>query len=467
MRKLRVIDLAKASKSRLFGDSKAIIDNIVIDSREAKAGSMFVCIVGEINDGHDFVDGAYGKGCRVFLMSNMDAVTKLMQAHEDATVIFAADTTKAFKNMTEWYLGLLNVKKIGVTGSVGKTTTKSLVAEILSAKYKTVCSQKNYNTHLGLYMTTFLANPDTEMIVYEMGMDKKGEIDEYCSWVKPDTGIITIVGDSHLEKLGSKEAIADAKLEITHYMERGNTLIYNSDSPFLDMHSLEHRTKMNYIPIPVGSRGEASVRIENLEDKGLEGISFDLKLKDEDIHIDLPLLGTHNAINASLAATCGILYDVPSAAICKALAAVTGTDRRLAFEDINGLLLLDDSYNANPASMAAGLEVLSKIKAERHVAILGEMYELGEDEQEGHIQTGAKAGELGIDLLIAIGKNACLMAEGAMTKSNSISIIKFPNVDSAAEKVMTLIGPGDAVLVKGSNSTRVSKIAEMIRSLKY
>ncbi len=467
MKKLRVVDLAKASKSRLFGDSKAIIDNIVIDSREAKTGSMFVCIVGEINDGHDFADGAYAKGCRVFLMSDMNAVSKLMKDYEDATVILAHDTQQAFKNMAEWYLGLLDVKKIGVTGSVGKTTTKSLVADILSTKYKTVCSQKNYNTNLGLYMTTFLANLDTEMIVYEMGMDKKNEIDGYCSWVKPDTGIITIIGDSHLEKLGSKEAIADAKLEITHYMERGNSLIYNSDSPFLDMYSLKKRTKMNFIAIPVGGRDEASVKIRNLEDKGLKGISFDLKLIDEEIHIDLPLLGTHNAINAALAATCGILYDVPVAGITKALASVAGTDRRLAFEDVNGLLLLDDSYNANPASMAAGLEVLSKIEADRHVAILGDMYELGEDEQKGHIQTGAKAGELGIDLLIAIGRNACLMAEGAMTKSDNISIIRFPNVDAAAERVMTLIGPGDAVLVKGSNSTKVSKIAEMIRSLKY
>lgn len=466
MKKLKVIDLAKASKARLFGDSKAIIENIVIDSRDTKPGSMFVCIVGEVNDGHKFVESAYKNGTRVFLMSDMNAVTTLMQNHEDATVIFVQDTQQAFKEMAEWYLSLLNVKKVGVTGSVGKTTTKSLVAEVLSAKYKTVCSQKNYNTHLGLYMTTFLADMDTEMIVYEMGMDKKGEIDEYCSWVKPDAGIITIVGDSHLEKLGSKEAIADAKLEITHYMDENCTLIYNCDSPFLDMPSLEARTKMNFALVPVGTGKDASVKVSDVISRGLKGIAFDLTLKDEYMHIDLPLLGTHNAGNAALAAACGILFDVPTAAICKALASATGTDRRLSFEEINTMLLLDDSYNANPASMAAALEVLARIRAKRHVAVLGDMYELGADEEEGHIQTGAKAGELGVNLLVAIGKNACLYAEGAMTKSSSISIIKFPDVDRASERIMDLIGPGDAILVKGSNSTKVSKIAEMIRNLK-
>ncbi len=466
MKKLKVLDLAKAARGRLFGDANAVIDSIVIDSRETKQGSMFVCIVGDVNDGHKFIDSAYDNACRVFLMSDAETMTSFMQKHDDVTVILAKNTEFAFQKMAEWYLNLICVKKIGVTGSVGKTTTKSLVAAVLSAKYKTVCSQKNYNTHLGLCMTAFLANPDTEVVVFEMGMDRKGEIDEYCSWVKPDTGIITIVGDSHLEKLGSKENIANAKLEITHYMEKKNALIYNSDSPFLDMHSLEKRTKMNFIPIPVGSRNEASVKISNIVDLGLEGISFDLSLQDEEIHINLPLLGTHNASNAALAVTCGILYDVPTPAICKALADVSGTDRRLAFEDINGLLLLDDSYNANPASMAAALNVLSKISAPRHVAILADMYELGEDEKLGHIQTGEKAGELGVDLLIAIGKNANLMAEGALSKSDKISVVKYPDVHSSAETIITLLGPGDAVLVKGSNSTKVSEIAEMIRGLK-
>lgn len=474
MTSLKVIDLAKAAKARLFGDANAVVTNIVIDSRECEEGSMFVCVAGENTDGHKYVEQAYENGARVFLMSNITATEEFTRKHSDITLVFVKDTEFAFMLMANWYMTLIGVKKVAVTGSVGKTTTKSLVAAVLAQKYKTVCSQKNYNTQLGICMTAFLANPDTEIIVFEMGMDRKGEIHDYCAWVKPDTAIITVIGDSHLEKLGSKEAIADAKLEITDFLEYGDALIYNSDSPFLDLHTLSKKTKMNYVPIPVGSRDEASVKLLSIIDGGLSGISFDLKTKYEDLHIRLPLLGKHNAINAALAVTCGMLYDVPSEAIVQALSQVSGTDRRLAFEDINGLLLLDDSYNANPASMKAALEVLMGIKARRHVAILADMYELGEDEEEGHKEVGAKAAELGVDFLVAIGNNSKLMADAAFEKiqemesdkQSPMSITRFPDTVSAMEKIMGLIGRGDAVLIKGSNATKVSAIAEMIRSLK-
>lgn len=465
MESIRIKDLAKAAQARLFGNAALSVSSIVIDSRETAPASMFVCIVGENNDGHKYVESAYENGCRVFLMSDVDVVSSFMQKHEDVGVILVSDTEEAFRLMAEWYLNSLTVKKIGVTGSVGKTTTKSLVSAVLSEKYRVVCNDKNYNTKLGLCMTTFKANRDTQIIVYEMGMDRAGEIDEYCSWVKPNTAIITVIGDSHLERLGSKEAIADAKLEITHRLRQGDALIYNSDSPFLDMFTLSKRTQMNFTPIAVGQR-DSVVHIEKVVDNGLKGISFVLKTKDEKLKISLPLLGKHNAINAALAATCGLTYEVPKEKIIKALANASGTDRRLAYEDINGLTLLDDSYNANPASMAAGLDVLASVKAKRHVAILADMYELGEDEESGHIQTGEKAGEVGVDLLIAIGRNASLMADGALSKSRKISVVKFKDVESAAEKIMSLLAAGDAVLVKGSNATRVSAVAEMIRSMK-
>ncbi len=466
MTNLKIIDLARAARARLFGDARASVTNIVIDSREAAQGSLFVCVIGENKDGHSFAGSAYENGCRAFLMSDAEKAAELMKLHDGLSVILVPDTVKAFTRMAQWYLRLIGAKKIGVTGSVGKTTTKSLSAAVLASKYKVVSSPKNYNTQLGLCMTAFLADPDTEIIVFEMGMDRSGEIDGYCSWLKPDTAVITLIGDSHLEKLGSREAIADAKLEICNYMTTDNALIYNSDSPFLDKYSLSTRTAMNFIPIAVGSRDDAILKIKNTVDHGLAGISFDLSLKDKKLHIRLPLLGKHNAVNAALAASCGLLYDVEPERIELALSEVSGSDRRLAFEDINGLLLLDDSYNASPASMAAALEVLAGIKARRHVAILADMYELGADEESGHIETGKKAGELGINLIIAIGKHARDYARGAMAGSDKISVVSFGDVASAIEKVMSLIGRGDAVLVKGSNATRVGAIAEMIRSLK-
>jgi len=474
MKKINVTDLAKAAKARLFGLESSVVTNVVIDSRECKEGSMFVCVIGENTDGHKYVEAAYEKGARVFLVSRAKILEELLKAHDDVSIIFAADTEEAFKDMAKWYIDLLGPKKIAVTGSVGKTTTKALIACVLSKKYKTVCSEKNYNTHLGMCMTCFLADPDTEAIVFEMGMDRSGEIDSYCSWIRPDTAVITVIGDSHLEKLGTKEAIADAKLEITHYFNGKNCLIYNCDSPFLDRNTLTKKTKLNFIAIPVGEGEEAGVQLLNIEDKGVNGISFDIKVKNSITSISLPLLGKHNAINAALAATCGMLYEVPDELIALALGGASGTDRRLTLENINGILLLDDSYNANPASMKAALEVLAGIKAGRHIAVLGDMNELGSDEDSGHRMIGDCVAELGIDILICIGKKAAIIAEEALYKSNELcsrvdakakplSIVRFPDVKTALGRITELVGKTDAVLVKGSNATGVSEIAEMIR----
>jgi len=466
VKELKIVELAKAGKARLFGNSELVINNIVIDSRETKEASLFVCVVGEVNDGHKFANQSYENGCRAFLMSDINAAEEMLKSHEDAAVLLTQDTVESFKSMAEWYINDLGVKRIGITGSVGKTTTKSLTAAVLSKKYNVVCSQKNYNTQLGLCMTSFLADENTNIIVYEMGMDKSGEIDSYVSWVKPETALITVIGDSHLERLGSKENIAKAKFEITNYMTEENALIFNSDSPFMDMYTLSRMTKCNFAPIPVGSKAEASAKLENIIDKGLAGISFDLVIGHNRASFDLPLLGKHNAINAALAASCGIYYGLSIDEIKDALANVSGTDRRLAFEDIKGLLLLDDSYNANPASMCAAVDVLMGIKAPRHVAILADMYELGIDEISGHRMVGEKVGESGVNLLIAIGQKAEILKSSALSMNPKMLTCTFEKVENSIEDIMKLIGPGDAVLVKGSNATKVSKVAETIRALK-
>ncbi len=466
MEKLNITQLAKAGGARLFGNADTVIERVVIDSRECTENTLFVCIIGDVNDGHRFTENAYELGCKAFLMSDAYAASEMLQKHDDISVVLTQDTQECFRKMAEWYIDFIGVKRIGVTGSVGKTTTKTLTAAVLAKKYSVVSSQKNYNTQLGLCMTSFLADLGTDIIVYEMGMDRKGEIDSYCKWVKPETGIITVIGDSHLERLGSKGNIAKAKFEITNYFKEDDVLIYNSDSPFMDIYSLGRLTKGNYVPIPVGTRDDASVKILNIEDRGLGGIRFGLQLKTESITITLPLLGVHNAINAALAATCGILYNIEVRDIIDALAKVSGADRRLAFEDVNGLLLLDDSYNANPASMCAAIDVLMRIKADRHVAILSDMYELGSDEISGHMIVGSKVGESGVDMLIAVGKKAELMAQMAGEKNSDIKIVCFEKTEESLEKIIELVGPGDAVLVKGSNATKIGSVAAMLRSLK-
>ncbi|MBR5926342.1 MAG: UDP-N-acetylmuramoyl-tripeptide--D-alanyl-D-alanine ligase, partial [Firmicutes bacterium] len=353
MRTLQLSTLAMVSKSKLIGNLANSATSFVIDSRQAFDGTIFVCVKGPNNDGHKYAESAYNQGCRVFVMSDFAACDAMCSAHSDASVIFCDNTEDAFRDMAKWYIDYLGVKKVAVTGSVGKTTTKTLTAKVLASRYNVVSSQKNYNTHLGICMTSFLADENTDIIVYEMGMDHTGEIEGFCSWVNPDTCLITLIADSHLERLGSKEAIADAKLEITKFMSDDKALIYNCDSPFLDKENLIRRTKMNFMPVPVGFGEEASVRIADVRVRGLVGLSFDMIVRDEIREVKLPLLGKHNASNAALAVVCGMIYGIPMKDAAAALSDVSGVEKRLASEDVNGVLLLDDSYNANPASMAA------------------------------------------------------------------------------------------------------------------
>lgn len=465
MKELSTMILADAAHAKLLGREDTAVKDIVIDSRAAGPEVMFVCIIGEINDGHKFAESAYGLGSRVFLMSDEKAAEAMLSAHDDACVILCDDTNIAFRDMAKWYIDDLGVRKIGVTGSVGKTTTKALTAAVLAEQYNVVCAQKNYNTHLGMCMTSFLADDSTDFIVFEMGMDRKNEIHEYCEWVRPETALITVIADSHLERLGSHEAIADAKLEITHFMTDECRLIYNADSPFLDDENLKNRTKMNFTAIPVGKGKDAAFVLSDVELKGIGGVSFRLTGGGESHTFELPLLGEHNAANAALAIACGMQYGIPMELAAAALKNARGTEKRLAFEHVNGMLLLDDSYNANPASMIAGLSVLDNVEAERKIAVLADMYELGSDEIPGHFKVGEKAGEV-CDVLFAAGKHADLYEEGARKVSERIKVFKFPDAKAAEDAVLAFVKSGDAVLVKGSNSTKVSVIAEKIRDLK-
>ena len=194
--------LSKACSGKILGNREAFVTGVKIDSREAGSGDLFVCVVGEINDGHRFAEGAYGNGCRVFLMSDEEAARQLTEKHDDASVILAGDTVKAFEQMADSYLSRFDVKKVAVTGSVGKTTTKMLTAAVMSAKYRTICTQKNLNTNLGLSMTAFNADSTTEAIVFEMGMDGRGQIAEDVSFIRPELAVITNIGVSHMEQIG-------------------------------------------------------------------------------------------------------------------------------------------------------------------------------------------------------------------------------------------------------------------------
>lgn len=452
MKPTNVNFLANACGGEIIGANNRKIFGVKIDSRESFTGDMFVCIVGENNDGHNYIQSAYENGCRTFLISE-DIPT-----HNDATYIKVKDTYQAFCKMSEEYLKQFEIIKIGVTGSVGKTTTKMLTAAVMGSKYHTIATRKNLNTDLGLALTCFDVDDKTEVAVFEMGMDKPGEIAGYVKRVKPNIAIITNIGVSHLERLGTRDAIADAKLEIVNEFEDTNILIVNSESDYLKT-KLEIRerakNKANFTIISVGQ----DVKIDNIRNRDY-GIKF--SVNGTDVH--LPLIGKHNAMDAALACAAGMQFGISLEGAAKALEQVKATDKRLKVENLSNIILIDDSYNASPDSVKAGIAAIEAVSARRKIVVLGDMLELGSETENGHIQVGACVSEARIDILVAVGRNKDLYKKGLESvPDNRCIFVGCLSLEEAKEKVLSSLQSGDAVLVKGSNSTKVSEIAQAIR----
>ena len=453
MKSTDIAFLADACGGRISGNTHIYINDVKIDSRACGPGDLFVCIVGEKNDGHDYAAKAYALGCRAFLVSEP------VDEFEEAAYIHVEDTNLAIRLMAQAYLAQFPVIKIGVTGSVGKTTTRMLTAAVMSAKYRTVSTQKNLNTHLGLCLTCFLADDSTQCIVFEMGMDRKNELAEYVEWVMPQLAMITNVGVSHMERLGSRDAIADAKLEIVNKFTENNTLIVNSFSDYLRTEEEIRERAVNKNRFKIISVGR-DLRYEKLKNKGNDGIEFYVN----GVKFALPLIGEHNAVDACLAIACGKEFGITEEQASEALSKVQANERRLKAEDIDGVLLMDDSYNASPDSMKAGLAALEGVEAERRIAVLSDMLELGGAEDSGHIEVGKFAAEHGVDILIATGKKKEFYFRGVLESGiTRTSTIGLDDLTSVKDLVLQIIRPGDAVLVKGSNSTQIGQVAEHIR----
>lgn len=463
MRETSVKFLADACSGKLYGDAGLMVSGVKIDSRQAAAGDLFVAVKGPNNDGHNYMGSAYEQGCRVFLVSDQAAAEAFFASHPDAALVLVDNTEYGFEMMAKGYIDQFDLIKVAITGSTGKTSTKALTAAVMSAKYRTVCSQKNYNTHLGIAMTCFLADETTEAIVIEMGMDRKDELYDYCKWVRPHAALITNVGVVHMEYIGSREGIAEEKLKITSFLQPDQPLIYNCDSPFLSKEEILKRSSGNFRMVPAGEGSEAQVLITNAREEGMAGISFDLTADGITQHFALPVLGLHNAHNGALAAAMGLQFGISLEMSAEAMPKASLEGKRLEISSIGKASLIDDSYNANPDSMASAMRTLAALPAKRRIAVISQMRELGDAEEESHVMIGKLACDLGISFIIAIGAGREYYAEGVGESSGSSAFISFEDADSAMEVLPDMIKDGDLVLIKGSFSTGIYKLAAALK----
>lgn len=437
------------------------------DSREVSEGCIFVAIRGEKYDAHNFIAQAVAGGARIIIAERCPAADTLPCG---ADIVIVADTVSAMGALAAYFIKKSGVKTIAVTGSVGKTTTKELIATVLSERYKTHKTEGNKNNEIGLPLMALSIPSDAEYGVFEVGMSAPGEIGALSRIVKPSISVITNIGTSHMERLGSRENIAKAKLEVLWGMSEGGILIINADEPLLTHADV---TPAKAVTVSLYSRS-ADYRAVNIRQIG-SSMVFDLIYNDKVCtNVEIPILGTHNVSDALYAFAIGIIEGMTEEEIRRGLKKFRGVSMRQRIYDLAGITIIEDCYNASPESMRAGIDVLcsmAKEKGGRPAALLGDMRELGEYSRLLHEQLGIYAARAGVKLLFTYGPLAENIAHSAITNGiraeNVYVNLDYTDPASTGEMILSALRPGDVLLVKASRAVAAEKVIEYIKGRKF
>ena len=446
------------------GEGNRVPTNVVIDSREVTEGSLFVALRGESTDGHRFLPNAYQAGAKIFLVSDLELCKEyghdVMQS-KDVDMILVSDALKGLQDLASRYLDSLEMDCVAVTGSVGKTTTRDMLSAALSSKYNVGSSKKNYNSETGLPLTLLSFDEDMEVGVLEMGMDGPGQIERLAEIARPTCAIITNIGISHIERLGSRENIMKAKMEIAENFDVENTLVLNIDD---DMLALVAEEEHPYKVVTVGTSEKAEYQVLDIEDRGYEGISFALKCPGYDGRVDLNVPGCHNALNCGLAIAGAVAMGAKAGEAVDALANMETTGSRMRLYDEGDIKIIDDAYNAAPVSMRSAVEMLCHSTGDRRVAILGGMNELGKLSDKEHFALGEFIAESGPEVLVTIGDMAKEIQKGYLSRGGKGKHFHFDVKEELADSANKIFKSGDVVLLKASRSFELEELVPVIEA---
>ena len=452
---LNLNDIAKITNGELFYSSSQIIKNISLDSREIEEGTLFIAIKGERFDGHDYIGRAFEDGAACILAERIPYKVK-------GNVILVDSTLEALAALARHHRRMVDPRTVAITGSVGKTTTKEFVYAVLKRRFHTHKTDKNFNNEIGLPLTILKMERDVEALVLEMGMSFKGEIAHLSRTAEPDLAIITNIGSSHIENLGSREGIRDAKMEITEGLRGNGKLMLNADEPLLA--GIE-----GAVYVGVDSE-KADFRAVNIRDDGT-GITFDVVYdggKCADLRINT--LGRHNVLNAAFAYAVGHRFGMEDDEIRAGLLEFENAAMRQNIYDFEGKIFIEDCYNASPESMKASLAVLGRsasVRGGRRIAVLGNMLELGRYSRELHREVGAEVVKNNVDVLFCFGVDAGEIGEGAIEAGMAAgNVVKVPDIGSATElgeKLKAELRPGDNVLFKASRGVKLERVIEYFK----
>ncbi len=454
---LTVQDIVRAIGGRCLNPDKngnILITSITTDTRQIQEGSLFVPLKGEQFDGHHFIAQAFAKGACVSLTQSKETCV------EQGCVIWVPDTHKALLDLAAFYRAKHALPVVAITGSVGKTTTKDLVAAVLGAKYNTLKTEGNYNNEIGLPLTLFRLTDQHEIAVVEMGMNHFNEIHRLSMTAAPDVAVITNIGVSHIENLGSQEGILQAKLEIIDGLKVGAPLIVNGDDALLATVK-----QPAYEMVYCGKNETATYRATEIV-QTQEGVSASVHTPQDTYAITIPARGEHMVYNGLVAVAVAEHFGLTKDEILKGLKSYIPSKMRMHIETypVNGLTVINDAYNASPDSMLAALKVLSGYTTKgRRIAVLGDMFEMGAYAGALHEQVGRYVAEQKIDVLYAVGELSRQMLEGvARTDVHKVTCHHYLTKEACIKELKNNVASGDVLLVKASRGMRFEEIVDAI-----
>jgi UDP-N-acetylmuramoyl-tripeptide--D-alanyl-D-alanine ligase len=461
---LTLADAIEALTSYRPPDANMVITEAAIDSRQVIPGSLFIAVPGERVDGHDYVEEAFRRGASFALIQRDVASLHTLDLRDglssgsnpDLTTplcLRVDNTTSALQQIARFWRRKLDIRVVGITGSVGKSTTKEMIAEVLGARYRTLKSPGNLNNEIGLPLTILRLGAGYERAVLEMGFYVPGEIQFLCDIAQPQIGVLTNVGTVHAERAGSQEAIAAGKSELVQALPEDGVAILNFDDIWV--RRMEEKTKARVFFY--GLSHEADLWADQIEGLGLDGIHFRLHYRSETLHVRIPMIGRHSVHTALRAAAVGLMEGLTWEEIFEGLSQGHAQLRLVAVRSHTGALILDDTYNASPESMLAAINLLDEMDG-RKIAVLGDMLELGPYERQGHEMVGMRVAQVAKTLL-TLGPRAHLIAEAARRAGmKPSSILEFEELDPIVDWLNKNLTSNDAVLIKGSHGLRMDRI---------
>ena len=462
MKNLTVKDILNITNGELIvGNENLECIKFSKDTRKIEKGDIYIGIKGETFDGSKFWRQALEKGADGAIIENVDFTAQEKEEFKERTIIKVEDTLKALYKIAEYKRSLYDIPVIAITGSVGKTSTKDIVANVVGQKYKTLKTIGNNNNNIGLPFT-ILRMQDEEAMVLEMGMNHLGEISLLTSIAKPTICIITNIGTSHIGNLGSRENILKAKLEILEGCENP-TIIINNDNDLL--HKWYQKNEPRTAIKTYGIKEKSDLNAENivLEESSSQ---FTCDLSNERLKITVPVGGEHFILNSLCAVTVGKVLEIENEKIIKGIESFELTKKRMDITNLgNGTKIINDAYNASYESMSASLKSLSEFKDNRKIAVLGDMFELGDFSKELHEKVGEEVSKNNIDILICSGENAKYIYEKAKEKMD-IQNVYYTNYKDEIISILEKINrPGDIILLKASNGMKFYDLAERMINL--